>query len=112
MHPRHRWLPADDDIIRAMRHDNRSWDAIAAMFGLNRSVVRERGRAIGAARPPRPTIDLEALALANPGRDSLPAGHPRAWTVLTENTLLAAAPYPYPPFRAIDPVRERRRRRA
>ena len=31
-------------------------------------------------------------------RPAMPAGHPVAWQVLTESTLLAGVPYPLPVF--------------
>ncbi|MBN8874089.1 MAG: AsnC family protein [Rhodospirillales bacterium] len=88
------WTQAQDLQIRRMRAEGASWDAIAAVLGITRWTVIERGRRIGARRPPpdfRPAPE-------SPSRDPLPAGHPRSWGVLTQGTVLEGTPYPMPVF--------------
>ncbi len=88
------WTEAQDTQIRRLRAEGASWDMIAAILGLARWTVIERGRRIGARRPPRefvaPSEDLH--------REPLPAGHPRSWGAITEDTVLADTPYPLPVF--------------
>jgi hypothetical protein len=89
------WTAAEDGAIRAARAARRSWDSIAGALGISRSAVIERARLLGLSRlaplPPAPGDET--------GRDPLPAGHPRAWSLLTAGTLLDGAPYPFPPLR-------------
>ncbi len=47
------WTNAQDAQIRRLRVEGGSWDSIAAILGLTRWTVIERGRRIGAQRPPR-----------------------------------------------------------
>jgi hypothetical protein len=94
MHRKHLWTPAQDAIIRRLRTEDATWDAIAAALALSRYTVIERGRRIGARRPPPqftpPPDDVN--------RPPLPAGHPRSWHVLTDGTVLAGSVYPLPVF--------------
>ncbi len=88
------WTAAQDLTIRRMRIEGATWDAIAAVLGVSRYTVIERGRRIGAPRPPpefRPAPE-------DPNRDPLPAGHPRSWSAITDGTLLEGTPYPLPCF--------------
>ena len=88
------WTEAQDAQIRRLRIEGATWDTIAAMLGLARWTVIERGRRIGARRPPHEFVaPPEDLA-----RDPLPAGHPRSWGVLTAGTVLQDVPYPLPIF--------------
>lgn len=87
------WTEPRDIALKRHRAEGASWDEIAAAFGISRNAVIERGRKIGASRPPR-----EAAPSAPPDRGPLPAGHPLAWGLLTAGTLLAGAPYPHPVF--------------
>lgn len=86
------WSTAEDNLIHRLREDRATWDGIAAALGRSRSAVIERGRRIGAYRPPPPTAQPPD-ALDEPNRDPLPPGHTLAWAVLTENTLLEGSPY-------------------
>lgn len=88
------WTEAQDTQIRRLRMEGASWDAVAAVLGLSRWTVIDRGRRIGARTPPREFVPPPE----DPGRDPLPAGHPRTWGALTEGTVLADAPYPLPVF--------------
>jgi hypothetical protein len=66
--------------------------ATAAALAVSPATAIERGRRIGALRPPvvmRPTAE-------DPAREPLPAGHPQAWMVLTAGTWLDGTPYPQP----------------
>lgn len=88
------WTGAQDTQIRRLRVEGASWDAIAAILGLTRWTVIERGRRIGAQRPP-----FEFVALPeDPARDPLPAGDPRSWGVINAGTVLQDEPYPLPIF--------------
>lgn len=90
------WSPGSDHALARLRAERRSWDTIARALGVSRWAAIERAKAIGAHAPRHPQ-DRPAPR-AEPGREPLPAGHPVAWAVLTEGTLLAATPYPYPPM--------------
>lgn len=88
------WTEAQDSQIRRLRTEGASWDTIAAVLGMARWTVIDRGRRIGALRPPRDCVPpAEDLS-----RDPLPAGHPRSWSVLTAGTVLEGTPYPLPVF--------------
>ena len=88
------WTAAQDLIIRRMRVEGATWDGISAALGVSRYTAIERGRRIGAPRPPPDFI----LAPEDPRREPLPAGHPRSWGAITDGTLLEGAPYPLPCF--------------
>ena len=89
------WTDHRDTILRTLREQGRSWDVIAAVFRISRWAAIERARKIGAHIPLPPRTPREPTAPGN--REPLPAGHPLAWQVLTEGTLLAGTAYPYPP---------------
>ncbi len=88
------WTAAEDSQIRRLRAEGESWERIAAVLGRSRWAIIERGRRIGARPPPREFVPPPD----DPGRDPLPAGHPRSWSVLTAGTLLENTPYPLPVF--------------
>jgi hypothetical protein len=88
------WTAAQDSQIRRLRMEGAAWDTIAAVLGLNRWAVIERGRRIRARPAPREFVP----PLEDPARDPLPAGHPRSWGVLTAGTVLENTPYPLPVF--------------
>lgn len=88
------WTDQRDTILRTLREQGRSWDVIAAVFRISRWAAIERARKIGAHIPLPPRIPRES----GPGnREPLPTGHPLAWQILTQGTLLAGTSYPYPP---------------
>ncbi len=87
------WTEAQDSQIRRLRTEGASWESIAAILGMARWTVIDRGRRIGALRPPRRCAPPE-----DPSRDPLPPGHPRSWGVLTAGTVLEGTPYPLPVF--------------
>ncbi len=89
------WTDQRDTILRTLREQGRSWDVIAAVFRISRWAAIERARKIGAHIPLPPRIPREPDA---GNREPLPAGHPLAWQILTEGTLLAGTAYPYPPL--------------
>ncbi len=88
------WTQGQDSQIKRLRAEGASWDAVAATLGMSRWTVIDRGRRIGAARPPRqilpPAEERE--------RAPLPPGHPRSWSILTAGTVLEGTPYPLPVF--------------
>lgn len=88
------WTDAQDAQIRRLRAEGANWDCIAALLGLTRWAVIERGRRIGARLPPADFIPPPE----NPNRDPLPPGHPRSWGAITAGTVLADQPYPIPVF--------------
>ncbi len=87
------WTEPNDLALKRARAAGLSWDEIARAFGVSRNAVIERGRKIGATRAPR-----AAMPAPVPDRAPLAAGHPLAWGLLTENTLLAGSAYPLPVF--------------
>ncbi len=88
------WTDAQDTQIRRLRAEGAAWDAIAALLGLTRWSVIERGRRIGARPPPPDTTPRPE----DPDREPLPAGHPVSWNALTAGTVLDGTPYPLPVF--------------
>ena len=63
-------------------------------LGLTRSTVIDRGRRIGARRPPPGPPSM----VEDPGRAPLPPGHPRTWGAIVAGSVLEGDPYPYPVF--------------
>ena len=95
------WTDTRDHALHAMRAGGAAWDAIAQAFGISRWAVIERARAIG-AHIPLPRAQPAEASKAASDRLPLPAGHPTAWAVLTEGTLLAGTAYPFPPLGPVD----------
>jgi hypothetical protein len=88
------WTPKQDNLIRQLRTEGATWDAIATALSASRFSIVERGRRLGARRPPpvsKPVPD-------DPGRPAMPAGHPYCWQLLTDGTVLQGSPYPFPVF--------------
>lgn len=94
MPPKTDWTEARDAQLRRFRAEGATWDVIAAALGVSRYTAIERGRRIGARKPPPEHKPVPE----DPGRDSLPPGDPRTWGSLTEGTILAGSPYPLPVF--------------
>jgi hypothetical protein len=88
------WTDAQDTQLRRLRAEGASWDNIAAALGVTRWAVIERGRRIGARRPP-PDFVPTAEDL---GREPLPPGHPNSWGRIILGTVLDGMPYPLPVF--------------
>ncbi len=86
------WAPPRDAYLRRLRLAGASWAEIGAALGVSPAVARERGRRIGAGRPP----SAAAPPRDDPARPPLPPGHPRTWRLLTEGTLLAGSEWPGP----------------
>jgi hypothetical protein len=84
------WTEARDFRLRRRRAEGIGWPEIGAELGVTPDVARERGRRIGARFP---VCHLRAPAEAR-DRAPLPAGHPRAWALLTAGTLLADTAWP------------------
>jgi hypothetical protein len=89
------WTVALDRRLRALRAVGLNWEQIALELDLGRGTVVERGRRIG-ARPPRRLEN--PLAMEPCDRPAHPPGHPSTWGLLTQGTILAGQPYPYPVF--------------
>lgn len=89
MPPRHHWTEANDLKLRRLRAEGNTWDAIAEALGVSRWTAIERGRKLGARRPPP-----EFKPRPNLARDPLPAGHRESWGLLNAGTSLAGAAYP------------------
>jgi len=86
------WTDPVDGVLRRLRAEGATWDAIAAALRLSPSTVMARGGRIGARPPPtRP-----AAPPPDPGRDPLPPGDPASWGALTDRTLLAGAAFVEP----------------
>lgn len=96
------WTAPRDAVLRTMRQQALSWDVIAAAMGISRWAAIERAKKIGAHIPLPPRTPRE-LGAGN--REPLPAGHPLAWAILTQGTLLAGTAYPFPPP-ALEPDEE------
>ena len=91
------WTDAQDAQIRRLRAEGADWDGIAALLGLTRWAVIERGRRIGARLPPADFIP----APEDLDRDPHPPGHPLTWGAITAGTVLADTPYPIPDLHAL-----------
>ena len=91
------WTDRRDRILCALREEGRSWDTIAAMLGISRWAVIQRGRLVGACKPEAPEPAADA-ANAQTGREALPAGHPDSWGAITAGTLLDGIAYPFAPL--------------
>lgn len=88
------WTAPADARLRRMRAEGATWDRIAAALGLSRYTVIERGRRIGATRPPQiPLAADETAFLQDRRREPLRAGHPVAWALLTDGTSLEGSRY-------------------
>lgn len=88
------WTEAQDTQIKRLRAEGASWEVIGAALGMSRFAVMDRGRSIGARRPP-PEF---APPPEDPERDPLPSGHPRSWGAITQGSVLDGEPYPLPVF--------------
>lgn len=89
-----RWTNAQDTQLRRLRAEGATWDSIAAILGMTRWATIDRGRRIGARRPPPDFVPPPD----DPAREPLPAGHPRSWNAINAGTVLAGTPYPLPFF--------------
>ncbi len=87
------WTGFADDTLFRLRAEGRSWDGIAAVLGISRWAAIERGRKLGASKPPAPHAAPADAGL----REPLPAGHPVSWGAITAGTTLHGAAYPFPP---------------
>jgi hypothetical protein len=88
------WTDARDSLLRRLRAEGATWDAIAAALSVSRYTAIERGRRIGAGKPPPEHKPVPE----DPARDPLPPGHARSWGVLIAGTVLEGTPYPLPVF--------------
>lgn len=86
------WTDAQDIQIKRLRAEGASWDTISASLGITRWTVIERGRRIGARRPP-PDF---APPSEDPARPAMAAGDHRSWGAITQGTVLEGVPYPIP----------------
>ena len=93
MPPQKHWTEANDLKLRRLRAEGATWDAIAEALDMSRWTVIERGRRLGARRPPPDHVAKPDLA-----RAPLPAGHPQTWGLLTGGTQLAGTHYPFKVF--------------
>ena len=89
------WTLAQDTRLRRLRGQGATWDDIAAVLGLTRWTVIERGRRIGAQLPPPEFVPEPE----DPDREAMPAGDPRSWGSITAGTVMDGEPYPLPVFR-------------
>ncbi|CAG4905296.1 unnamed protein product [Acidocella sp. C78] len=87
------WTDAADQTIRRMRGDGATWAAIAAVLGLSRNTIIERGRRLCAAGGPSQAARPKPPPEDDPNRPPLPAGHPRSWGLLTRGTILEGAAF-------------------
>ena len=91
---KHTWTEAEDTQLRRLRREGATWNEISAVLHLTRWTVIERGRRIGAPRPPPDFVPPPE----DPMREPLPAGHPRTWGAINAGTVLEGTPYPLPVF--------------
>ncbi len=91
------WTPERDAALRRYRAAGKTWRTIAFALGASRWTVIERARRIGVQRQAR--VKKPPPPVLNKFRETLPAGHPYTWNLLTEGTVLDGDIYPYPVFR-------------
>jgi hypothetical protein len=84
------WTHVTDARLKRLRVEGASWDDIAAELGISRNAAIERGRRIGARRPP-PSATAPP---EDPDRLPLPPGHDASWGALVAGTLLNGRRYP------------------
>ncbi|MDE8347217.1 MAG: AsnC family protein [Acidocella sp.] len=87
------WTETADNTIKQMRADGATWASIGVVLGLSRNTIIERGRRIQALGGPVPPRKAERRPEDEPNRAPLHAGHPIAWAVLTDGTLLEGTLY-------------------
>lgn len=88
------WTEARDAQLRRLRAEGALWAEVGRELGVSVDVARERARRIGVRRP---VTAPRQPANDDPMREPLPAGHPRAWRLLTDDTLMQGEPWPgYP----------------
>jgi len=85
------WSAPRDFRLRLMRLEGAAWEEIAEALVVAPDAAIARAERIGARQPP-----VGLAAFEDPAREPLPAGHPQAWSVLTEGTWLAGTRYPMP----------------
>jgi hypothetical protein len=88
------WTAVLDEALLTLRGAGLTWDQVATELDLTRNTVVERGRRIG-ARGPRRSMDMILEPRDRPAR---PPGHPATWALITDGTVLAGQPYPFPVF--------------
>jgi hypothetical protein len=96
------WTQLADQRLARMREQGASLRTMARAFGLSRSVITARARMIGLEIPNRPVPAQRPAAELPDARESLPAGHPISWELITRGTSLEGNPYTPP-----QPVRGR-----
>jgi len=100
------WTAHADQKLAKMREHGISMRCMARAFGLSRSVITARARALGLEIPTRPApVAQKASLLPDWGRDPLPAGHDLTWGLITQGTCLEGSCYTPP-----EPVRTRKPR--
>jgi hypothetical protein len=78
------WTKQADATICGMRNGGATWAEIGRRLGLSRNTVIERGRRLRAEAPARTVAPVaEEVALDDPNRGPLRAGHPLTWGLLT-----------------------------
>jgi hypothetical protein len=86
------WTEGQDAQIRRLRTEGASWDVIALLLGLTRSIIIERARHLNVVRPPANA----APSMDESDRAPLPAGHPDSWGAINRGTLLENMPFTTP----------------
>lgn len=86
------WSEPNDTWLLQMRAYGASWGTIATGLQISRWAATERGRKLGASRPPRPAARL--LPRLRDAREAMPAGHPVSWGAITKGTWAEGAAYP------------------
>jgi hypothetical protein len=81
-----------DDLLRRLRYQGQSWDAIAEAVAVSRNAAMDRGRQLKARLARR----LRPQPAEDPDRPPMPAGHKVSWAVLVGGTVLTDEPYPRP----------------
>jgi hypothetical protein len=84
-----------DCTLLGLRASGASWESIGLAMKLSRTAVVERGRRLGARKMVQKPIVVLPEARDRPPR---PPGHPDSWDLITADTVLAGAPYPFPVF--------------
>ena len=89
------YTDAEMQLVRDMRAAGQHWTVIGDRLGVCHSTARLLGKRLGLAGKVTQAEQAAPLPVIN--RETLPAGHPFTWGLLTAGTMLEGAEYLYLP---------------
>lgn len=95
--PRRREWSADEErLLREMRADNHTWEAIGLRLGRVHETVRRKAKLMGVwSKQVRPSQNATHEDAAD-DRGPLEPGHPFTWGAIVSGTVLDGCEYPGP----------------